>query len=107
MILGLDYDDTISIYAEGLKQICKNNVVHVITVNNVVKSEHISKLLNCEINMHVMADEDFDIMLEDCGVGRWKANKCKELGVELMIDDMDSVCKFCSEIGIPTIQVKS
>jgi len=108
MILGLDYDDTITSYTLGLSVLANTaSTIHVITLNTDVTSELVAKILNYEhhIFVHIMPDSAFDTLAEDVGIGKWKANKCKELGVDLMIDDLQSVCDACTEIGVPSIQV--
>lgn len=108
MILGLDFDDTITAYAPGLSVLSNTaSTIHIITLNADVTSELAQKVLDydCHVFVHIMPDDAFDTTAEDVGVGKWKASKCKELGVDVMIDDLQSVCDACEEVGIPSIQV--
>lgn len=110
MILGLDWDDTISEYPIGFKKLVEcATEVHIITLNNSITEAYSKDLLNFHnhLTIHVMPDEEIDASLHDFGIGSWKANKCLELGVELMFDDMKEVVDTCLKIGVPSIQVQA
>jgi len=107
MILGLDYDDTITSYPDALGVIARAaDEVYVITLNHKVGLLSTARLLGCRIHgARIMPDEAFDTTAEDVGVGKWKAEMCRELGVDLMIDDLASVCEECEKAGIAALQV--
>ena len=108
MILGLDWDETVTEYANGLAQIARYaKEVHIITLNPKITQELARKRLNYNgvVQIHVMPEEAFNTSLEDVGIGKWKAQKCVESKVELMIDDYGPVVEACEMIGIPAIQV--
>ena len=110
MILGLDWDDTVSEYPIGFKKLVEcATEIHIITLNNSITETYAKELLNFNnhLTIHVMPDEEIDASLHDFGIGSWKANKCLELGVELMFDDMKEVVDTCLKIGVPSIQVQS
>lgn len=110
MILGLDWDDTVSEYTIGFKKVVEcATEVHVITLNSSITETYAKEVLNFHnhLTMHVMPDEEINTSLQDFGIGEWKANKCLELGVELMFDDMKEVVDKCIEFGVPAIQVEA
>lgn len=110
MILGLDYDDTISEYPTGFKKLVEcATEIHVITLNSGITEVFAKEVLNFNnhLTVHVMPDEEVNASLHDFGIGEWKANKCLELGVELMFDDMKEVVDKCIEFGVPAIQVEA
>lgn len=110
MILGLDWDDTVSEYHMGFKKLVEcATEVHVITLNSNITESYAKDVLNFHnhLTVHVMPDEEIYASLYDFGIGEWKANKCLELGVELMFDDMKEVIDQCVKVGIPAIQVQS
>lgn len=110
MILGLDWDDTVTEYTRGLSKLVEcATELHIITLNKGVTEELAKQVLIYEehVTVHVMPDEAFDTTAEDVGVGKWKANKCAELWVELMIDDLQSVVDECEKLKIPAIQVQA
>ncbi len=108
MILGLDWDDTITTYCDGLTIIAlRAQEVHIITLNNAITVAIAEAHLCTAVEaVHHMPDSAFDTSLEDVGVGKWKAAKCKELGVHLMIDDMANVVDCCNAAGVASIQVQ-
>ena len=110
MILGLDWDDTVSEYPIGFKKLVEcATEIHIITLNNSITETYAKELLNFNnhLTIHVMPDEEIDASLHDFGIGSWKANKCLELGVELMFDDMKEVVDSCLKVGVPAIQVQA
>lgn len=110
MILGIDWDDTITEYPEGFKKLVEcATEVHIITLNSNITEAYAKDLLNYynHLTIHVMPDSEINTTLTDYGVGLWKANKCVELGVELMFDDYRPVIHSCLALGIPAIQVEA
>ena len=106
MILGLDWDDTITTYSKGISQLCKGNTVIIITLNPCVTVDMAEEVLKCRVaKVIIMPDTMFDTTVEDVGIGAWKASVCKAENVNVMIDDLQSVCDACTAIGIPSIQV--
>lgn len=106
MIIGLDWDDTITEYPIGFKKLVEcATEVHVITLNSSITEAYAKEVLNFynPLTVHVMSDEEINAILQD----EWKANKCLELGVELMFDDMKEVVDKCIEFGVPAIQVQA
>lgn len=110
MVIGLDWDDTISEYPLGFKKLVEcATEVHVITLNISITEAYAKEVLNFynHLTVHIMSDEEMDTNLLDFGIGEWKANKCLEVGVELMFDDMKAVVDKCIEFGVPAIQVEA
>lgn len=110
MILGLDWDDTISEYSIGFKKLVEcATELHVITLNISITEAYAKEFLNFHnhLTVHVMPDEEINTSLPDFGIGEWKAKKCLELGVELMFDDMKEVVDSCIKVGVPAIQVQA
>ncbi len=82
------------------------NVIDLLETNNKVTVTLAEVLLGTSVTaVHYMPDSAFDTSLEDVGVGKWKAAKCVEIGVVLMVDDLTSVIDCCDAAGIATIQV--
>jgi hypothetical protein len=110
MVIGLDWDDTVTEYSTGLSKLVElASVVHIITLNLAITEDMAKEVLKFDSTLfvHAMADEEFDTAEADFGIGIWKANKCVELGVDLMIDDMKEVVDRCLELGISAIQVQA
>ena len=110
MILGLDWDDTVSEYSIGFKKLVEcATEIHIITLNSNITEEIAKEVLGFanHLTVHVMTDEEINTSLPDFGIGEWKANKCLELGVELMFDDMKEVVDSCIKVGVPAIQVQA
>ena len=110
MRIGLDWDDTVTEYAQGLSKLVEcASELHIITLNPDVTEKLAKDVLKFDnhLTVHIMPDNGFDTSAEDVGVGKWKANKCVELGVELMIDDLQSVIDECLKLGVPAIQVQA
>lgn len=110
MIVGLDWDDTVSEYTTGFKKLVEcATEVHVITLNSSITEAYAKEVLNFHnhLTVHIMSDEEIDTSLSDFGIGEWKASKCLEVGVELMFDDMKEVIDHCVKAGVPAIQVQA
>lgn len=110
MILGLDWDDTISEYTLGFKKLVEcATEIHIVTLNISITEAYAKEVLNFHnhLTVHVMPDEEINASLYDFGIGEWKANKCLELGVELMFDAMKEVVDKCIKFGVPAIQVEA
>lgn len=110
MIVGLDWDDTVSEYPVGFKKLVEcATEVHIITLNSSITEGYAKDLLNFynHLTVHIMPDEEMETSLPDFGIGEWKANKCLELCVELMFDDMKEVVDSCIKVGVPAIQVQA
>lgn len=110
MIIGLDWDDTISEYLTGFNKLVEcATEIHIITLNTSVTEEYAKEMLSFSnhLTVHIMPDEEIKTHLSDFGVGEWKANKCLEVGVELMFDDMKEVVDSCLKVGVPAIQVQA
>lgn len=109
MIIGLDWDDTITEYTKGLRKLVEcATEVHIITLNTVVTEVLAKSTLEFDglLQVHIMPEEEFDMSKEHFGIGEWKAKIANKYGVELMIDDMQEVVAECLKIGIPAIQVQ-
>lgn len=110
MILGLDWDDTITEYTTGFKKLVEiATEIHIITLNKDVTHGYASDLLNFynHLNIHVMPDKVINTDLPDFGIADWKAQKCVENKVDLMFDDLKEVVDMCLKLGIPAIQVEA
>lgn len=110
MIIGLDWDDTVTEYDKGLRKLVEcATEVHIITLNSEVTEELAKRVLEFDnhLHVHIMPDEEFDTSKEHFGVGEWKAKIANKYWVELMIDDMQEVVDECLKIGIPAIQVQA
>lgn len=110
MIIGLDWDDTVTEYGRGLRKLVECvTEVHIITLNADVTEELAKRVLEFDnhLYVHIMPDEEFDISKEHFGIGEWKAKIADKHRVELMIDDMQEVVDECLKIGIPAIQVQA
>ena len=106
MRIGLDYDDTITAYPEAMKVLARSNTIIVVTLNTEITPFQLQQILGSRPeHVLVMPDNEFDTTSEDVGVGLWKAKMCEEYRLDLMIDDLQSVCEACTNIGIPSIQV--
>ena len=110
MIIGLDWDDTVSEYDVGFKKLVEcATEIHIITLNHTITEELAKDVLGFanHLTVHIMADAEIDTCLPDFGIGEWKANKCLEVGVEIMFDDMKEVVDSCIKVGVPAIQVQA
>lgn len=110
MILGLDWDDTITTYQKGISKLTEvATEIHIITLNSDVTEAIAKRVLVVEvpITIHIMSTVDFDTSKYDNGIGTWKAKIADANWVDLMIDDMQEVVDECLKIGIPAIQVKA
>ena len=112
MILGLDWDDTVTTYTKGLSKLAECAYeIHIITLNPDVTESIARKILNVRIQVpitvHIMSSQVYDTTKYDNGIGVWKAKVADANWVDLMIDDMQEVVEECLKIGIPAIQVKA
>ncbi len=112
MILGLDWDDTVTTYTKGLSKLAEcAYAIHIITLNPDVTESIARKILNVRIQVpitvHIMSSQVYDTTKYDNGIGAWKAKVADANWVDLMIDDMQEVVDECLKIGIPAIQVKA
>lgn len=110
MILGLDWDDTVSEYSIGFKKLVEcATEVHIVTLNSSITEEIAKEVLGFanHLTVHVMTDEEINTSLPDFGIGEWKASKCLEVGVYIMFDDMKEVVDSCIKVGVPAIQVQA
>ena len=110
MTIGLDWDDTVSEYTIGFKKLVEcATEIHIITLNSAITEDYAKNTLSFanHLTVHIMADEEIDTSLSDFGIGEWKANKCLEVGVEIMFDDMKVVVDSCIKVGVPAIQVQA
>lgn len=111
MIIGLDWDDTISLYSKGIRQLIHMaaNSIHVITLNTGITEVHARTILSWDgpLEVHIMPDEAFtnggNYVEED--VAKWKADVCDNNLVQLMLDDDEYVIRECASRGIATIRV--
>ena len=110
MIIGLDWDDTVTEYTTGFKKLVEcATEIHIITLNNTITEEYAKEVLSFanHLTVHIMPDEEMDASLAYFGIGEWKANKCLEVGVDIMFDDMKEVVDSCIKVGVPAIQVQA
>ena len=110
MVIGLDWDDTVSEYTTGFKKLVEcATEIHIITLNSNITEEYAKDVLGFDnhLTVYIMADEEMDTSLSDFGIGEWKASKCLEVGVEIMFDDMKEVVDSCIKVGVPAIQVQA
>ena len=110
MIVGLDWDDTVTEYITGFKKLVEcATEIHIITLNSAITEEYAKDVLGFDnhLTVHIMADEEIDTCLPDFGIGEWKASKCLEVGVDIMFDDMKEVVDSCIKVGVPAIQVQA
>ena len=110
MVIGLDWDDTVSEYTTGFKKLVEcATEIYIITLNNTITEEYAKEVLSFDnhLTVHIMVDEEMDTSLPDFGIGKWKASKCLEVGVEIMFDDMKEVVDSCIKVGVPAIQVQA
>ena len=106
MVLGLDWDDTITNYPDALTVLARAaEKVHIITLNRKVSADEVYKVLGVQVEVHVMPSNKYDTTKDDYGIGTWKVQKCKELGIDLMVDDSSWVYDACKKVGIPMIWV--
>ena len=110
MVIGLDWDDTVSEYSVGFRKLVEcATEIHIITLNSTITEELAKEVLDFanHLTVHIMADQEINTSLPDLGIGEWKANKCLEVGVDIMFDDMKEVVDSCIKVGVPAIQVQA
>lgn len=72
MILGLDWDYTITEYTQGFKKLVEiATEIHIITLNKSITHGYASDLLNFynHLTVHIMPDEVINTNLPDFGIG--------------------------------------
>jgi hypothetical protein len=101
--LGLDWDDTVTLYPEAFRALIKRfKKVYIITINHGVTPEETERLLEQK------ADGIYHCPDETVINGQshiWKADVCQELNIDLMFDDDTNVINECRRRGITAIAV--
>jgi len=82
-----------------LNKLIKDNELYLITARNEYYSKNIPKLILKFINDNKLPFKEIHF---DC-YGETKASKCKELGINLFIDDCIDNCIPVKKIGIDTL----
>jgi len=98
LVLGLDWDDTVSAFPEACA-ILANQFAKcvIITLNDDLSLETAKSVLNRA-----------DLELECCPYSRtdftvWKIERCRAHQVAVMLDDDPEIIKACESAGIPAI----
>lgn len=103
LVLGLDWDGTISCFAEPLAVLSRHaNHVVIITVNDEITPSLAAETLGIAHN-RIVIEVCPDERIEDYAL--WKAERCRTHGVMVMIDDDEHVVAACVASGIPALLV--
>lgn len=102
-VLGLDWDGTVSCYAQPLGLLAAiSGHVEIITLNPSITREHAAEVLGVSQG---------SVSVTTCPAERivdfqeWKAERCTALRVSLMFDDDYGVIAACRRRGISAIAV--
>jgi hypothetical protein len=101
--LAFDWDETVTDYPAAFAVLAAQfDEVYVITINHAVTPDEAKRLLGRH------PDSIFhcpDMLVMDGTSQRWKADICKRLKIDLMLDDDPGVIEECQHSQIPAIGV--
>ena len=101
--LGLDWDDTVTLYPEAFRALAKRfKHVHIITINHGVTDAAAARILDRKVTGIHHCPDDVVIDGRSC---IWKTDVCQKMNVTLMFDDHPDVIRECRRRGISAILV--
>lgn len=107
-VLALDWDGTVTSYADALTAMARRfDRVIIVTMNDTVTVEMAAAALSYpepRITVEICPDDE---SMDFNGYADWKAQTCQIHGAHLMIDDDPSVVSACRLAGVPALLVSS
>lgn len=107
MVYGFDYSGVISKYPKRFKKLAtallaQGDTVYIVSAKrheNVAKLRQDIKHFPCT-RLEVVVHNDY------LKIPELKLRACKRLGIRVMFDDREDICKLLSENGIMTGQIR-